>query len=538
MSNLAARDVTDLTYYTYNQVRAYLILEVAASVSSVVVGSIALFLWFKMDPSRRVLFRLELLLALIISDFFKAFFILCVGCIRLNSFNRDVHMDSYASQFCDGWGYLKQSVTVCTDLIIIMLTIHNALMIFFPQLSRLHERVPVNFTKIFKKFGLCLKGKMEFKDIFKKNPDEVIIVNEGGIYPLRWYVVFVVFIISFLFSGLIFVNGGHYQYNFSCSAPQHPVWKRLLAGWIIRYINLITIVCVYSFIIIYLNVHFRDIERSKKKLYHLDTSTQDYSQPEPLNDVANVTNTLQKELMNITAANNAKKRNAITREMKSFAAYPIGYWIIWITPTISQIYNYIDSEKREPVALLVFVAFMVPFSCTVNSIIFFVRERPWNATSQALAERNMSSPTRFRPSFYRGGPDDGDDLEKTENTAADPIELHRNNIEYPHQLGFTPDPELGYNHIDYGAQNDESKLRQDSFASSNMRTLVESSKRPSIHPRLSSVPDNEVSLASGGGLSSNQRSGNTSNGSGSSGSNTTAAEDDSGVDMIDFLRGN
>lgn len=535
MSNLAARDVTDLTYYTYNQVRAYLILEVAASVSSVVVGSIALFFWFKMDPSRRVIFRLELLLALIISDFFKAFFVLCVGCIRLNSLTRDVHMGTYGLEFCDGWGYLKQSSTVCTDLIIIMLTIHNALMIFFPQLSKLHERIPMNFTKMTKKFISFCKGNLKFKQIFKTNPNDVIIVNEGGIYPLRWLVVIVVFIISFLFSGLVFVNGGHYQYNFSCSAPQQPVWKRLLAGWVIRYINLITIVCVYSFIIIYLNVHFGDIERSKKKLYDINTS-QDYSQPEPLNDVTNVTNTLQKELMNMSAENNAKKRNAITREVKSFAAYPIGYWIIWITPTISQIYNYIDDDKREPVALLVFVAFMVPFSCTVNSIIFFVRERPWNATSKALASRNISSPPRFRTSFYGGGGGGAPDDDKTDQTAADALVFQSNNAGelYPHQLGFVPDPELGYYNDDQKNKDvlNEENFRQDSFASSNMKTLVGSSKRPSIIPRLPSIVDNEFNMTSAGDLSNEAGSG-----SGGTGSTVADDDDDDGVDMIDFLRG-
>lgn len=268
MSDLYTPENNDLTFYSYNQVRAFHILEVTASVLSVVMGPIAMTLWMRMDPSRRVIFRLQLLLTLIICDFFKALFILCFSCIRLVSFNAIVTMELVRHPFCDGWGYLRETATICADLTIMTLTFHNAFMILKPQFSKIHPKYPMNFKKMVKRFGMYFLWKIEFKEIFIKDPNDVVYVNEGGVYPLRGYIAITIFVIGFLFPGLIFVHNGHYQYNFSCSAPQTPVWKRLLAGWIIRYINLISIVLVYSCIIIYLIVHFRRIEKTKRKLYH------------------------------------------------------------------------------------------------------------------------------------------------------------------------------------------------------------------------------------------------------------------------------
>lgn len=400
MSGLFNPHVNDLTYYSYTQVRSFYILEVVASVTSVIVGSIAIILWMRMDPSRRVIFRLELLLSLIIADFFKALFILCFGCIELDNLKKILHIKDMHSQFCDGWGFLKETATICADMIVLTLTIHNSLMIFKPHWSKIYKKWPTNFKKILKRCLLYFQWKINFLEIFNfKDPNDLVYTNEGGVYPLRWYIATLIIALASLFSGLVFVNNGHYQYNFSCSTPQQPIWKRLVAGWIIRYINLITIASVYTYIIIYLNVHFRNIEKTKRNLYHHHPQQHQYATDNNNNnnsnnqndqlvpnishqhstDVTNVTNTLQKELMNLT------------RELKSFAIYPIAYWIIWLTPTVSQIYNYVDDAAPEPFPLMVFVAFMVPLSCTFDSIIFFVREQPWNCTSRALLRRKANN---------------------------------------------------------------------------------------------------------------------------------------------------
>lgn len=524
MSDVYNQSVNDLTFYTYRQVRAFHILEISASVLSVVTGLVAIMLWIRMDPSRRVIFRLQLLLTLIISDFFKALFILCFSCIRLGSFHQIAKMALDTHRFCDGWGYLREVATIYADLTILALTFHNSIMILKPQFSKIHPKTPFNFKKLMKRCWLYFLWKIEFKQIFHKNEDDIVYVNEGGVYPIRWFIVFFAVIIAFTFPALIFVHDGHYQYNFSCSAPQIPVWKGLLSSWIIRYINLVTIAIVYSTIIIYLIIYFKKIEKTKKTLYN--DSNNDNN-----NNVSNVTNTLQKELMTLTSENNSKRRQAIMRELKTFAIYPIGYWVIWLTPTISQIHNYVDNDDPEPFVLLVFVAFMVPLSCTVDCIIFFVREKPWNCTTSAITKRanlnNMMDQDQFKPSYYTSVENTSPPHGHPHPTAS--LQHRHTRASIPNQLGFIQDPEI----VDFNDNLDpQDKFRENSMASSNLssnfKTLV-GSKRPSVvAPNLSSVQDMD------GDYSVHDSS--TTN-AGSSRDDDDEEEEENSVDMIDFLRG-
>ncbi|CCH44776.1 G protein-coupled receptor GPR1 [Wickerhamomyces ciferrii] len=512
--NLLKRD-SDLNWYTFHQVTAFYILELTASAISVIVGTLALILWFRMDPSRRVIFRLELLLVLILSDYFKAIFILCFAANNLFNLNQlsinDHHIIAGSLQvyndqikYCDGWGYLKSMATICSDLTIMMLTIHNALMIFKPNLSKIYTKTPMNFTKTLVKFWRYLvKKDITFKQIFKTHPKDQITVNEGGIYPLRCIVVIVIFLISTIVSSLIFVNGGHYEYNFACSAPLRPVWKGLIAGWIIRYVNLISIVLVYTIIIIYLKLNLMGIEKGKKLLLQPTTS-------DPLQQNNHVQRTnLQKELMDITQETNAKRRSSVEKELKSFAIYPIGYCLLWITPAISEIYGYVFTAT--PVVLLSFVAFMTPLNCTVDTIIFIVREKPWNATSSKFKNFNKSVPNYNN--FNQGRPFDEEQGH---------VEVHDDNPHY----------------------------RKDSWASStisNFKHLI-TLKRPSETKTIQELKDDEEQKQRHEtNLSSNsdetavnpvphgQAQGPL--GIGTSGIDASVNDESDGIDMIDFLNG-
>ncbi|AOA62398.1 G protein-coupled receptor [Komagataella phaffii CBS 7435] len=79
------------------------------------------------------------------------------------------------------------------------------------------------------------------------------------------------------------------------------------------------------------------------------------------------------------------RRLQILKQMKVIFIYPIAYIFLWLFPFILQCVEFNYSREGGPVLWLNYVAaFMQPFNCTVDSLVFFFRETPWNLTSSSV----------------------------------------------------------------------------------------------------------------------------------------------------------
>jgi competence protein ComGC len=355
------------------------------------MGTLGLTLWFRIDPRRRMIFRLQIFALLILWDYFKACCYFVIAADRLYNATELLALTTEVdSTFCNGWGYVISVCAFNSDCMMLLLTVHNALMIFCPRLSKTYRRKVVSFKTIFKNIRevfLFRRTPTFFNIIFDENT-KTIYINEGGVFRIRWLLFATIYSTSLIISGIIFVDGGHYTTDISCTIPIRPLWKRLVNSWILKYTNLISIVIIYTSIIIYFFIRFRQLKKEKEKVYESSkafnqTLSNDQSNLYQLDD------NLQKDLMDLATSaneNSTEKRLRIAmRELKTFAVYPLGYCFIWITPAISQIYVYLG--YRSPFTLRLVRVITVSSSCAVITLIFLIREKPWNSTTAKMQAR-------------------------------------------------------------------------------------------------------------------------------------------------------
>jgi hypothetical protein len=283
-------------------------------------------------------------------------------------------------QFCDGWGYLLSIVAIYSDVSILVLTLQNALTIFCPQLVKGYLIPIPSFRVMYQNLGRIIVGK---RGIFEKGftyheHPTTEIIYEGGLYRYRKYIFWITLAVGALAPALAFIDYGHYTNDNLCGFPIQPLWKRIVVIYGIKYFNIIFIITIYTSIMIYLRFNLYKIHKAKSSVI------QSANNPESDSDLRV---TLQKELLDLSADDDARRRQVMMRELKTFAIYPLGYVLMWTVPVIVQVYNYTAHNAKvvpKPFGLILAFSIMLPLNCTVDTIIFLIREKPWAVTEKRL----------------------------------------------------------------------------------------------------------------------------------------------------------
>lgn len=195
------------------QNRAILIVGLAcASVS--LVASLITLRWFIL---MKRLFRHQLVLFLILSDSFKAFWYFV---FPLVVFTRGTVESS--SKWCQASGFLLALAVEASDFAILLIALHSVLYVFKPP-ARL---------------------------------------GDGGLYPYRYWIPVVWLLYPLLAASLAFVNPGNAYVTAGtyCYLPQRPFWYRLALAWIPRYVIIIVIIAMYVAVSVYVHVKFRNFK--------------------------------------------------------------------------------------------------------------------------------------------------------------------------------------------------------------------------------------------------------------------------------------
>lgn len=299
--------------------------------------------------------------------------------------------------FCEVVGFFTSSFIEGADIAVLVLAIHTALL------------------------------------IFKKYTG-----TEGGLYKYRNYVYGINFFLPLIAASLAFIDKGRHSYKpliTWCYLPVRPLWYRLVLSWVPRYIVLGSILVIYLSIYFYVKFEYRKVVNAYKQSQSYITKTNDNSNLslfarfknmfktsttrdnashkthfsakrcairvasrmcqflsnfpglsflEPQNlfheNKSNPQNMemaiqgFQKDAM----ANFQARRSMIERQIRTIFLYPIAYLLLWIAPFATHILQYRTDAKHSTVYWISCIAaFMQPFNCTVDTLVFCIRERPW-----------------------------------------------------------------------------------------------------------------------------------------------------------------
>ncbi|THW48754.1 hypothetical protein D6D21_02753 [Aureobasidium pullulans] len=201
-------------------------IRIVATISSSfsVIGTLITIYWFFM---MRRNFRRNLILYLVVADFFKSLWYISFSGVSLHRGSIDTH-----SSFCQGFGFLLQASTMACDYAIFIMSFHMYLQIFSTG-SRM--------------FG------------------------HDGLYRFRHTVVGGWFVFPFLCAVLAFIQGreGYIAQGPFCTLPIRPYWYRLALQWIPRYLIWLYIMFVAFRIYLHVGQGFKIFAREDDK----DSST-------------------------------------------------------------------------------------------------------------------------------------------------------------------------------------------------------------------------------------------------------------------------
>ncbi|KAI5257228.1 hypothetical protein E4T42_01258 [Aureobasidium subglaciale] len=194
------------------------------SSSSSVIGTLITIYWFFM---MRRNFRRNLVLYLVLADFFKSLWYISFSGVSLRRGSIDTH-----SSFCQGFGFLLQASTIACDYAILIMSLHMYLQIFNTG------------SKVF---------------------------GHDGLYRFRHTVMAGWFVFPFLCAVLAFVRGreGYIAQGPFCTLPIRPYWYRLALQWIPRYLIWLYIMFVAFRIYLHVGQGFKIFAREDDK----DSST-------------------------------------------------------------------------------------------------------------------------------------------------------------------------------------------------------------------------------------------------------------------------
>lgn len=143
----------------------------------------------------------------------------------------------------------------------------------------------------------------------------------------------------------------------------------------------------------------QELRSSKNKVINNDDSenspTLNQIKLENLKKAKILTKNLHEESME----NFTQRKLQIEKQVKSIFIYPISYIFLWLAPFALQCIQYNYELAHGPVYWLIGIsAFMQPFNCTVDTLVFLYREKPWKHTvmknHEKLLKKSRGNDTR------------------------------------------------------------------------------------------------------------------------------------------------
>lgn len=366
----------DYNRYTQGETLLTRSLSLASSSISILAGLVGMYFFLAIDRKKKV-FRHQLIIFLIIYDFIKALFLLLYPAKVIAKENL-----YYDLKFCRVVGFFTAFSIEGSDLAILSFAIHVLLLVYVPQ-SKLHN------------------GK----------------TYEGGLYRVRYLVYAVSFLLPILLASLAFVNkAGYIPLTNWCYIPSRPLWLRLALSWGPRYFIILSIFVIYGSIYRHVVNKYNKLESSipassgrKKqrtgflwkiykfikimlfqKVFLWDTSsknatTETSSQSMYAKEESDAREPDYEELNQETLEQFERRKSQVEKHMRAIFIYPVSYVFLWIIPLIVHALDFRYGLESQPIVPLNAIsAFMQPFNCTIDTLVFFIREKPWRLTTMKV----------------------------------------------------------------------------------------------------------------------------------------------------------
>lgn len=405
-------DNNQLSLFTASQNHALKALAMTASLCSICFCLLSFYMYLAIDPKRMV-FRHQLVAFLLSFDLLKATTLLIFPTRTI------INGPSYMSHsFRQVVGFFTATATEGADFAILAFAIHTFLLIFKPSMT---VKIPGTHHV------------------------------EGGLYKYRYFIYSLALVLPLALASFPFIGKGYIAFVSWCYLPQKPYWYRAALSWAPRFVIVIVIIGVYLLIYVHVLREFRLLGGTFSRLQlqklrgsqgsgksdkpsffsslafffrdvrtylcppcgssgsdttgtagdSLSTESSPNSNKEcsedpkaeapggPLDLENNLGNA---EFHAANLENFQKRQKTIEKQMKSIFVYPIAYVSIWVFPFALYCTQLSFEQKHGPVVWLNFIcAFMQPFMGTVDSLVFFYRERPWKYTIMKNFERENES---------------------------------------------------------------------------------------------------------------------------------------------------
>jgi G protein-coupled receptor GPR1 len=231
---LGAAKAGSVGTFSQAQNRAILIVAVTAASISLTIALVSLRWFLSMKRS----FRHHLILMLMISDSFKAFWYFLSPVVIFSTHGQ---IES-SSAFTQASGFLLAVGVEAADLSIFFIALHTTLYIFRPPQK----------------------------------------LDNGGLHRYRYWAYGSWLLLPHLAASLAFTNpSGHAYVTTGTFAylPKRPFWYRLALAWIPRYIIFVSIIAMYAAIYVYVKVKFSGFDSLESGDLSLDTDSAQASRP-------------------------------------------------------------------------------------------------------------------------------------------------------------------------------------------------------------------------------------------------------------------
>lgn len=349
-------------------------ISVSSSSVSLLSGIIYLYFVLAIHPSKRR-FRHQLISFVIIYDFLKALSIIIFPILTLLQDSREITYQTI--QFL---GFFTAFSIEGSDFSNFTFAVNLFLIVFFPKRS-------------------------------------------SGLYFIRYYIYALSIIIPAILASLAFINNvGYSSFDVWCYLPKSPKWYQLVLSWGPRYALMLFIIIVYLAIYIHLKRQISLMTKQQKQIHqlvpnsptssklkyklfgtfakHASTSTSSTSFDETNNEPNETNNDphhnytknelelkkLNEQLIsdniNLKNANLMKNKfKLMSKQAKVIFLYPIAYFLLWVFPLIQ---NSLSLEDKSSYPIWCIVAFMQSSNCAIDTIVFLIREKPWNVTYEKI----------------------------------------------------------------------------------------------------------------------------------------------------------
>ncbi|ODV97243.1 hypothetical protein PACTADRAFT_48987 [Pachysolen tannophilus NRRL Y-2460] len=378
---MTKRDYQEDRRFDESQSHILRVCSISASCISILSGLVGFYMFGAIDHKKRA-FRHQLIVFLIFFDFIKAVVFLIYPA-RAES----KYFSYYNQNFCNFVGFFTSFSIEGADIAILSFAIHTGLLIFKPN----------------------------FKVKIGNNV-------EGGLFRYRYLVYLISFLTPVLLASLAYIDGkGYEDLTIWCYLTHSPIWYRLVLSWVPRYLIIVVIVTIYCAIYFYVMQQYKSVggtfssihiesendqnddeknkfwkkfnktcKTLKNAIFFADINFESDDEKidiVPTNDDLSTTTrkagALQKNIHRATYQQFQVRRAQIQKQMKSIFIYPISYIFLWSFPFILQCVEFHDPSNKV-LWLNAVAAFFYPFNCTIDTLVFLYRERPWTITTSRI----------------------------------------------------------------------------------------------------------------------------------------------------------